>query len=167
MDTPDQKLVSIRAMDAAVAIALLIASGVVIMDSLRLGVRWNEIDGPAAGYFPFYIGVILALASVVNLVKAVSVDRAAGARTFVTQVAFRRVLAVLLPLSAYVVILNYIGIYAASAIYIALFMRYVGKHSLLHGIAVGLGVAISLFMMFEVWFLVPLPKGPIENWLGY
>jgi putative tricarboxylic transport membrane protein len=167
MDAPDQKLVSIRAMDAAVAVGLLIVSGVVMMDSLRLGVQWNEMDGPAAGYFPFYIGVILALASVVNLVQAVSVDRAAGARIFVTKTAFRRVLAVLLPLALYVVALSFIGIYAASAIYIALFMRYVGKHSLLHGAAVGLGVAITLFMMFEVWFLVPLPKGPIENMLGY
>ena len=111
METENAKLASIRTMDAVVAIALLIVGGVVIMDSLRLGVGWNEIDGPAAGYFPFYIGLFLALASVVNLARPLLSERA-NTRTFVTKPAFRRVLAVLLPLIAYVVVLNFIGIYA-------------------------------------------------------
>ena len=46
-------------------------------DSLRLGVGWRESEGPTAGYFPFYIGLFLAVASVVNLVRA-WFDRAPG-----------------------------------------------------------------------------------------
>ena len=67
METGDAKLVSIRTMDIAVAIALLVAAGIVIIDSVRLGVGWREAEGPTSGYFPFYIGVLLALASLVNL----------------------------------------------------------------------------------------------------
>jgi putative tricarboxylic transport membrane protein len=166
METENAKLASIRTMDAVVAIALLIVGGVVIMDSLRLGVGWNEIDGPAAGYFPFYIGLFLALASVVNLVRALLSERA-NTRTFVTKPAFRRVLAVLLPLIAYVVVLNFIGIYVASALYVALFMWYVGQHSPVRGLMIGVAIALALFLMFEVWFLVPLPKGPLETFFGY
>ena len=108
-------------MDIFVAIALLVVAGVVMTDSVRLGVGWRENEGPTAGYFPFYIGLFLALASVFNLARA-WFDRVPGARTFVTGTAMRRVLAVLVPFAGYVVALNFIGIYVASALYIALFM---------------------------------------------
>jgi putative tricarboxylic transport membrane protein len=32
--------------------------------------------------------------------------------------------------------------------------------------AVALGVSVVFFLLFEVWFKVPLPKGPLESWLG-
>jgi hypothetical protein len=67
----------------------------------------------------------------------------------------------------YVGAIGYIGIYAASAIYIALFMWYFGKYAIWKGIFAGTSIAVALFFMFERWFLVPLPKGPLEAWLGY
>ena len=159
-------LVSIRTMDIVVALILLGLAGIVIADSLRLGVRWREIEGPGAGYFPFYIGLLLAISSAVVLLRAVF-DRPAAARIFVSKPAFRQVLAVLVPLVAYVAAVGIIGIYVASAIYIALFMWHFGRYSPLRGAAVGIGVALALFLMFEIWFLVPLPKGPVEEFLGY
>ena len=166
METQDAKLVSVRTMDIFVAIALLLVAGIVMTDSLRLGVGWRENEGPTAGYFPFYIGLFLAVASVVNLVRA-WFDRAPGDRTFVTRTAIQRVLAVLLPFAGYVLALNFIGIYAASMLYVALFMWSFGQYPPARGLAVGLAIATVLFLMFEVWFLVPLPKGPIEHLLGY
>jgi hypothetical protein len=77
------------------------------------------------------------------------------------------VLAVLLPLAAYVAVLGLIGIYVASAIYVALFMWRFGRFPLVRGAIVGGAIAVVLFLMFEVWFLVPLPKGPVEGMLGY
>ena len=152
-------------MDIVVALALLVVAGIVIMDSLRLGVRWRPIEGPAAGYFPFYIGVLLTISSVVTLVRAYY-DKAAGEETFVTKAAFRSVLAVLIPLVVYIVALGFIGIYVASAIYIALFMWHFGKYPIQTGAGIGVAISVALFLMFEVWFLVPLPKGPLEDLLG-
>ena len=166
METQDARLVSVRTMDIVVAIALLLVAGIVIGDSLRLGVGWRESEGPTAGYFPFYIGVFLGLASVVNLVRA-WFDRAQNARTFVTATAVRRVLAVLLPFAGYVLALNFIGIYLASALYIALFMWWFGRYAPVRGLVVGVAISAGLFLMFEIWFLVPLPKGPLEHMLGY
>ena len=166
MDDGNEKLVSIRAMDIAVAMALAAAAAVVIADSLRLGVGWREAEGPTSGYFPFYIGVFLGVASLVNLARA-WIDRPSGNRVFVTRTGIKRVLAVLLPFTAYVIALGYIGIYLASALYVALFMWGVGRYSPARGLAVGVVIAGILFLMFEVWFLVPLPKGPIERMLGY
>jgi len=166
METGDAKLVSIRTMDIAVAIALLVAAGIVIIDSVRLGVGWREAEGPTSGYFPFYIGVLLALASLVNLARA-WFDRPSDSRIFVTRVGIGRVLAVLLPFAVYVFAIGIIGIYVASALYVALFMWWFGRYTPVRGLAVGLVIATTLFLMFEVWFLVPLPKGPVEQWLGY
>jgi putative tricarboxylic transport membrane protein len=160
-------LVSIRTMNVAVATVLLIVAGIVMMDSVRLGIGWKEAEGPAAGYFPFYIGLFLALASAVNLLRALFIDPASGGPTFVTRAAFEKVLAVLLPLGAYVFVLDYVGIYLASALYIALFMWRFGRYRPVRGAIVGTAIALALFLMFEVWFLVPLPKGPIEDLLGY
>lgn len=158
-------LVSTRTMDIVVALLLLVVSAIVITDSTRLGFRWKEIEGPASGYFPFYIGLMIAISSVVNLVRAIR----SGERnkTFVTKQAFRQVLAVLIPLCFYVLVVGWIGIYVASAIYIALFMWYFGRYPLPKGAAIGIAVSAVLFAMFEIWFLVPLPKGPIEDFFGF
>jgi len=160
------RLASVRTMDIVVALILIAVAGVVISDSLRLGMRWRPIEGPAAGYFPFYIGLILAVSSAVTLIRAL-VDKPAAGQTFVTRQAFNRVLAVLIPLIVYIVVLSVIGIYVASAIYIALFMWYFGKYPLTKGVPIGVSISLALFVMFEVWFLVPLPKGPLEEMLGY
>jgi len=158
-------LVSTRTMDIVVALLLMGVAAIVITDSVRLGFRWREIEGPASGYFPFYIGLIIAISSLVNLIRAVRSGDAT--KTFVTKPAFKQVLAVLIPLCVYVVVVGVIGIYIASAVYIALFMWYFGRYPLPKGIGIGAAVSLVLFMMFEIWFLVPLPKGPIEDFFGF
>jgi len=165
-DSGGPRLVSVRTMDIAVAIALLVVSAIVLTDSVRLGFRWRDIEGPASGYFPFYIGLIIAISSIVNLVRAFAAKDLAE-KTFVTKPAFRQVLAVLVPLLVYVLFVGWIGIYVASAIYIALFMWYFGRYPLPKGAAIGVSVSLVLFVMFEIWFLVPLPKGPIEDFFGF
>jgi hypothetical protein len=156
------RLISTRTMDIAVALLLLGVAAVVISDSLRLGMGWQESEGPRAGYFPFYIGLILGVSSAVNLVRAV-LDTKSGLKTFTTGPAIRQVFAVLIPLAIYVVAVAFIGIYVASAIYMALFMWYFGKYPLWRGAIIGCAVSIVFFLMFEIWFLVPLPKGPLDE----
>lgn len=161
------RLVSNRTMDIAVSIFFLVMSAIVIYDSNRLGFHWQENEGPASGYFPFYVALMMAVASTVNLVKALLGRSENPDETFVTKPAFLRVLTVLIPAIIYVAALNFIGIYVASAIFIFGFMIKLGKEPLLKSIAVSIGVPLALFFMFEVWFLVPLPKGPLEAMLGY
>ena len=156
------RLISIRTMDIVVALLMLGAAAVVISDSLRLGMGWQENEGPRAGYFPFYIGVILAVSSAVNLVRAV-LDAKGGTKTFTTAPALLQVLAVLIPLGIYVVAVAFIGIYIASMIYMALFMWHFGKYPIWRGALIGFAVSAVFFLMFEIWFLVPLPKGPLDE----
>ena len=161
------RLVSNRTMDIAVAVFFLVMASIVIYDSNRLGFHWQENEGPASGYFPFYIALMMIVASLVNLVKAILGRSENPDETFVTKPAFMRVLTVLIPAIIYVAAINFIGIYVASAIFIFAFMIKLGKEPILKSIAISVGVPLALFMMFEVWFLVPLPKGPLEAMLGY
>jgi hypothetical protein len=161
----EPKLVSNRAMDIVVALIFVAVALLVIADSVRLGFRWEEGVGPGSGYFPFYVAVIMGAASLVNLVRAIF-DRQAGAEVFVTRPAFWRVLAVLVPLIVFVFAIAFVGIYVAAAVFMALFMIYFGGY-FVWALPVGAGVAVGLFFLFEKWFLVPLPKGPLEAWLGY
>ena len=154
-------------MDIAVAVFFLVMAAIVIYDSNRLGFHWQENEGPASGYFPFYIAILMSIASVVNLVRALLGRSENPDETFVSKPAFMRVLTVLIPAIIYVAVLNVIGIYVASAIFIFAFMITLGKEPLLKSLIVSIAVPLALFFMFEVWFLVPLPKGPLEAMLGY
>ncbi|HVG05417.1 MAG TPA: tripartite tricarboxylate transporter TctB family protein [Burkholderiaceae bacterium] len=159
--------VSTRSVEIAVALILLLLGAIVVYDSYRLGSKWGS-DGPQSGYFPFYIGLLICIASVVTLVQAVRAKSGAG-KPFVLWGPFKRVLIVLLPAALYILCIKFVGMYVASAIYIAIFMIALGKYSWWKGIAAGIGINAIFFMMFEVWFKVPLFKGDLNplSVLGY
>ncbi|GGF88158.1 hypothetical protein GCM10007301_55080 [Azorhizobium oxalatiphilum] len=154
-----------RTMDIVVALLFMGLAGLVMADSWRIGARWAS-DGPQAGYFPFYVGLIMMVASVTTLLQNL-LTRHPDRANFVDRSQFRSVLQVLVPTIAYVVLIAFIGLYVASAIFIAFFMWWLGKYKPLLIVPVAIGVPLVLFVMFEVWFLVPLPKGPLETALGY
>lgn len=159
-------LVTHRTADIVVAALFIVASAIVIKDASRLGFDWRPNEGPAPGYFPFYIAVVMAIASAVNLARAV-VSKAEGEETLTTRTGVLRMSAIFIPALIYVFATSYIGIYVASAIYIAAFMYFFGKFAIWKSLAVALGISGVSFVMFEIWFLVPLPKGPIEAAFGF
>ena len=151
--------------ELAVAVFIFALGALVTYDSYRLGSSWAS-DGPQSGYFPFYIGLITCVCGAVVFVQSL---RKLGTdnSVFVTPDQFKQVLVILVPSTVYVLGVQLIGIYVSSAVFIALFMGIAGKYSWLRSTVVGLGVSVSAFVMFEIWFKIPLPKGPIENLLGY
>jgi hypothetical protein len=153
-----------KSAEMAVAAFIFLLGAIVICDSVRLGARWGD-DGPQAGYFPYYIGLILCLASAVNLGLAL-LNRRDRDRTFVEVGQLMLVLTVLIPSAIYVGLIGWTGIYVASAVYVAFFMRWLGKYSWWKVAAVSIGNSVAFFLIFEIWFKVPLPKGPVEALLG-
>lgn len=162
---PGQYTVSYRSVDAAVALLFMALSCVVMWDSWRIGAGWAS-DGPEAGYFPFYIGLIMFIASAGTLVGAL-ITKAPNLGTFVGKDQLSSVLRVLIPTVVYVALIPYLGLYVAGALYIAFFMMWIGKYGPVITVPVAIGVPLFLFLMFEVWFMIPLPKGPVENALGF
>jgi len=158
--------VSIRVMDVIVAVLFMATAALVMWDSNRIGAGWSPSVGPEAGYFPFYVALIMFIASAVTLVRSLF-TKTPELETFVSRTQLKSVLQVFIPSAVYVCTIPFIGIYVASAIYIGFFMVYLGKYKWWLVLPVSIGVPVFLFVMFEIWFLVPLPKGPLENFLGY
>jgi len=162
-------LVSIRTMEIATAIVILAFASVVIIDNYELGAGWDS-SGPESGYFPFYVGIILFISAAAILfgeVNEIYKGRPSEAGSFVETGPFRQVLRIFLPMIVYVIAIIYLGIYVSTAIFIAAFMVWLGKYRPWVAALFGIGIAVALFFTFEVWFLVPLPKGPLEAMLGY
>jgi hypothetical protein len=149
-----------RTAEVVTAAGFFALGAVVVYDSVRLGMGWRE-DGPQAGYFPFYIGLIICISSLVNLVVAL-IAAAKKNPAFVEVGQLKLVLSVLVPTAVYVGLIGWLGIYVASALFVALFMRWLGKYAWWKVAAVSIGNSVVFFLIFEVWFKIPLPKGPLE-----
>ena len=169
MEAPEEKSASsIKTVDAVTAALIFVMGAIVVWDSRRLGASWGS-DGPEAGYFPFYIGLILCIASAINFALALKDN---SRESFVSVSSLKMILSVIIPTIIYVMLIGGVGpipslgIYLASAIFIALFMKWLGKYALLTTLAVSISVPVVFFLLFEVWFKVPLPKGPLEAALG-
>ena len=162
-----EKTIQMRWMELVVAAFFVLLGSIVIKDSFRTGFKWG-LDGPEPGYFPFYIGLILVTGAIwVAIQTLIAWKSDDGKETFATVDEFKLVLKMLVPTIFYVVVLIFMGLYVSSILFIAFFMIWQGKYSYFKSFAVGFSVCAILFALFELWFLVPLPKGPIEALLGY
>jgi putative tricarboxylic transport membrane protein len=137
--------------------------GIVLFDAVRLGFGWGP-DGPRSGFFPFWLALIMVVVCVAIIAQAV---RRAENKSFVSREQLGSVLKVLWPALAFVALIRFVGLYVSAALYMGFYMRWVGRHSWATVLLIALGVSIGAFLVFEKWFLVPMPKGPLEEWLGY
>ena len=153
-----------RSVEIGVAGATTVFAIIVIIGSLQVGIGWGA-EGPKAGFFPFYIGVLILISSAVNFIRIVTETSDRGLFAEWGQLA--KVMSVLVPTAIYVALIPWIGIYVASILLIAFFMKWLGRYDWPLVAAISLGVPLAVFLIFERWFLLPLPKGPIEAYLGF
>jgi len=154
----------VRTADIVCGVTLALVAVVVVVEGLQLGVGWST-DGPRAGFFVFYLGIALFIAAV--LVVAGAARRASTSRHFATPAQIRSVATVFFPAAAMVILTHVVGLYVSGALYLAAYMRWIGRHRWVTTVLVAIGIPVAAFLIFEVWFLVPLPKGPLETRLGY
>jgi len=152
-----------RTADLTTALILMAGGVLVIWDSLRLGIGWGT-DGPESGFFPFWLAVLLIASCAAIGLRA---WRRASRVPFVTRERLKPVLTTLLPATGFVVLTQLAGIYVASAAFMAFYMRWIGRYPWVAVVAVSVLFPLVTFVVFEKWFLVPMPKGPLEAWLGY
>jgi putative tricarboxylic transport membrane protein len=152
-----------RGAELVTASVLMLLGGIVLFDAVRLGFGWGA-DGPRSGFFPFWLALILVVTCGIIFIQA-AFDRTN--KSFVSREQLGSVLKVLWPAVAAVALMHFVGLYVASALYMGFYMRWVGRHSWVTVLLVALGIPIGSFLVFEKWFLVPMPKGPLEQWLGY
>src|SRR5262245_34753298 len=153
-----------RSAEVGVALATTTFAIVIITGSIQAGIDWGA-EGPKAGFFPFYVGLVILGCSLVNLVQ-MWMDRV-NVAPFAEWGQLRQVLSIIIPTAIYVGLIPYIGIYVASAALIALFMVWFGRYGWAYVVPISVGVPLVTFLIFEKWFVVALPKGPLENALGF
>ena len=159
-----QPVVGTRSVDIAVCLALLGIAVLLGYDNWLTGMSW-EADGPQAGYFPFYLSVLLGAASVFGLVARFG--ESGPAETFVTRDQLRRVMQVFVPTLLFCVFMQWLGLYVASFVLIAGFMWFVGRIALWKSLLTGFLFSVIMFVTFDIAFDVIMPKGPLEAAFGH
>jgi putative tricarboxylic transport membrane protein len=152
---------------AEIVVSLLLLGLAVLLgyDNWRTGIGWDS-TGPQPGYFPFYLSVILGGASLYGLVAA-AMTRKQDAETFVTRAQLRRVMAVFVPTLLFCLATQFLGLYVASFLLIAGFMRLVGRIALWKSLLTAFIFTAAMFVTFDIAFDVIMPKGPLEAAFGY
>jgi putative tricarboxylic transport membrane protein len=153
-----------RSVEIGVTLLMAVFALIVIAGSMQAGLGWGA-EGPKAGFVPFYVGLLILGSSVINFGAAIS--ERSDTRLFAEWGQLGQVMSMLVPTAIYVALVPWIGIYVASVLLIAIFMRWLGKYGWGMVAAVAVGVPFVTFLIFERWFLLPLPKGPIEAYLGF
>jgi hypothetical protein len=151
-----------RAVEIGVALFIALLAVIGIIGSLEVGIGWAA-EGPRAGFFPFYVSLIVLLSSAVNLLNVFRED---DGSLFAEWGQIRQVLSIVIPSAVYVSIVPTLGMYVSSGLLIGVFMKWLGRYGWVKVLAVSIGVPVVTYILFERWFLVPLPKGPLEDWFG-
>jgi hypothetical protein len=151
-----------RNVEIGVTVATALFGLIVIVGSRQVGIGWGA-EGPQSGFFPFYLGVIILLSSGVNLIEA---TRKSGEKIFADWGQLRQVLSVVIPTAVYVTVIPWVGIYVSSFFLIGLFMVLLGNYRIWYAFTLSAAIMVATYLTFEKWFLVPLPKGPFEDFLG-
>ena len=157
-------MVTSRTVDVVVSLLLLALAALLAFDNWRTGMGWDA-TGPQAGYFPFYLSVILGAASIYGLARAFLARKQAN-EVFVTQEQFSRVLQVFVPTLVFCLATQWLGLYVASFLLIAGFMVYVGRIALWKSLVTALLFVVVMFVTFDIAFDVIMPKGPLEALFG-
>jgi hypothetical protein len=154
-----------RAVEVATSLVLLALAALLAFDNWRTGMSWDA-TGPQAGYFPFYLSLILAGASVYGIIREAA-RHGTESEPFVRREQLSRVLQVLAPTIAFCLLMQWLGLYVASFLLVAAFMALVGRIAWWKSLLTALVFSVAMFMTFEIAFDVLMPKGPLEALFGF
>ncbi|MGC1571543.1 MAG: tripartite tricarboxylate transporter TctB family protein [Pseudolabrys sp.] len=167
-DAPAEESPPVASTRTVECVVYLLLTGLALLlafDNWRTGMGW-EADGPQAGYFPFYLSLILAAASIFGLVS-ILLSRMDEGKIFVTRDQLRRVIQVFIPTLLFCLATQWLGLYVASFLLIAGFMWKVGRIALWKSLLTAFVFSVTMFVTFDIAFDVIMPKGPLEALFGY
>lgn len=162
---PGRPAARTRTVDIVVSLLILALACLLGWDSNRTGNEWAA-DGPEAGYFPFYLSVLMGGAAIYGMSR-IFFTRLHEGEVFVTREQLYRVMQVFIPAFLFCLATNYLGIYVASFILTAGFMIWIGKIAAWKSLLTAFLFTIAMFYIFEIAFNVIMPKGPLEAFFGY
>jgi hypothetical protein len=159
-----------RKAEVICALAILAVGAVVGYDSIQQGAFGWGLSGPDPGMYPFLLGLGLMIGSVIVLGRTLlaSFRRArAEDKPFLPPGALKPVLCVAIPASLMVLLTEYIGLYLAAGLYLAVYMRWIGRHRWISVAAVSILLPLASYIVFDKWFLIPMPAGSLAAYLRF
>jgi putative tricarboxylic transport membrane protein len=156
-----------RKADIACAAVILCVGLLVMWDSIRLNVGWG-MEGPKAGFYPFIMTLGVVVGSIIILVQAIQRKGVAKSdQPFIPREAVKPVLKVVIPATLMVFLTEYIGLYIAAALYLAVYMRWIGGHRWKTVAILSIVVPLASYVIFDRLFLIPMPTGSLAGMLPF
>jgi putative tricarboxylic transport membrane protein len=148
-----------RKAEIIVALFFVAIGFIAIVDAIRVGFGWGS-SGPESGFFPFYLGVGTLICSAFVLTKGFKEFKKEGSGgRLIPEGGLKPILWVLIPSTVMVILTEFVGLHIAAAIFLAFYMRAVGKIRWVTVALVSILLPVSLFVVFDKFFLIPLPMG--------
>jgi hypothetical protein len=151
--------------ELATAVATAAVGAVVIGGALEYGIGW-DMTGPEPGAFPFYVGVMIVLASLATAGKTLLQRASFDGAIFLDRARLGRIATFFVLVFGFVLLAVSLGLYVASVIYVLMAAWWQGGYRPWVGAACGIGAALFFYFVLEKAFQVPLLKGPLEAALG-
>jgi hypothetical protein len=157
-----------RKADVICAMVLLAIGAVVCYDASRQGVFGWGSTGPEAGMYPFLLGLGVILGSLVIIGQTfLRSRRTKEDKPFMPPGALKPVLYVGIPAALMVFLTEFIGLYLAAGLYLAVYMRWIGRHRWISVAAVSILLPLAGYVLFDKWFQIPLPEGSLAAYLPF
>lgn len=153
-----------RTAQVVFAAGLVLVGLVLLREASQMPTGWTPA-GPGPGFFPFWLAAGFTLSAAVVAARTRAAPR--SEEPFFPPGAAKRILVVFAPMLAVVALLPYLGLYLGGAVYLGGYARLVGRHPWGLVLAIAVGVPATLFLIFESWFRLPIPKGILLEWLLY
>ncbi len=156
-----------RRADIACGVIILCIGLLVMFDSIRLNIGWG-MEGPRAGFYPFIMSLGVVVGSVIILVQAFQRKGVARSdRPFIPPEAIKPVLKCVVPAALMVFLTEYIGLYIAAGLYMAVYMRWIGKHRWRTVLILSITIPLASYFVFDKFFLIPMPEGSLTRMLPF
>ncbi len=157
-----------RKADGVCALVLVAIGTLAVFDARRYGVFGWGPAGPESGLYPFLLGLGIMVGSLITLGQTLLRSRSAAPdELFIPRGGLKPVLSVAIPAAGMVFLMQFIGLYLAAGLYLAVYMRWIGKHRWITVLAVSILLPLSGYLIFEKWFLIPLPEGSLTGHLRF
>lgn len=138
----------------------------VILEEARL-LPFGTLSRPKAGFYPFILGIILGVLSLVFLLKSWlwGKGKGKGRGAFPDRKGWRNVFLTLGAMFVFYLFFESIGFLFTTFVLIFLLIKFVEPQKLFYSAWVAAVITISSYLLFEVLLKANLPRGLLEPWL--
>ena len=137
-----------------------------MVSAYQLPIGYIADEGPGAGAFPFWLGVLMLVTCVWTFVRALrgTTPPSRSAEPFLTRDAMVMFALVAGSLGTMILLVHFIGIYGAVPLFLLFYLRVIGNHGWPLTLLLAILIPVVTFLFFEVALTITLPKGYTEPW---